>query len=107
MDPDTPTNKEFYCFPLLQKVNFGEGHKIVGNVAELGQWDVERAPSMAWNDGSLWTLDLEMPVGSNLEFKVGQMMQQNTSAGMAFRLDPFLSANSCSFNGLNPEHRQR
>ena len=57
---------------MLLQINFGEEHKIVGNVAELGKWNIEQAPSMAWNDGSNWTLDLDVPAGSDLEFKVGK-----------------------------------
>lgn len=60
------------------QVNFGEGHKIVGNMAELGQWDVGQAPAMDWNEGSLWTLNLEVPAGSNLEFKVEIHLASNT-----------------------------
>ena len=46
----------------------------MGNVTELGGWKLDDAPSMEWNEGSLWTLDLEIPAGSTLEFKVSLYM---------------------------------
>ena len=51
---------------------FGEAHKIVGSAAELGGWDVDNAPVMLWNEGYVWTLDLDVdvPAESQLEFKV-------------------------------------
>ncbi len=59
---------------MYAKVNFGEGHKIVGSIAELGEWRVDQAPTMDWNEGSNWTLDLELPAGSKLEFKVSDIL---------------------------------
>ena len=47
----------------------------MGNVAELGGWKIDDAPSMEWNEGSFWTLDLELPAGSDLEFKVSPTRQ--------------------------------
>ena len=52
------------------KVGYGESHKIVGSAAELGDWNVDSAPHMSWSEGDFWTLDLDVPVGTELEFKV-------------------------------------
>ena len=48
---------------------FGEVHKIVGGHASLGDWNVDAAPAMQWSDGDVWSLDVTVPNGSNLEFK--------------------------------------
>ena len=49
---------------------FGEVHKIVGGHPSLGDWDINAAPAMEWSDGDVWSLDVSVPAGSNLEFKV-------------------------------------
>ena len=52
------------------QVSFGEGHKVVGGHPSLGNWDVTNAPLMQWNDGNVWTLEVQLPEGSDIEFKV-------------------------------------
>ncbi len=56
-------------FSLALQVAFGEVHKIVGGHASLGDWNVDAAPAMQWSDGDVWSLDVTVPNGSNLEFK--------------------------------------
>lgn len=52
------------------QVSFGESHKVVGGHPSLGDWDVSNAPQMQWNDGNIWTLEVQLPEGSDIEFKV-------------------------------------
>lgn len=52
------------------QIEYGEEHRIVGNVSQLGEWDVGRAPKMRWHDGDIWSLELDLPVDQTLEFKV-------------------------------------
>ncbi len=52
------------------QVAFGETHKLVGAHPHLGGWNPDAAPSMSWSDGDVWTLDLDLPPGEDLEFKV-------------------------------------
>ena len=52
------------------QVSFGESHKVVGGHPSLGDWDVSNAPQMQWNDGNVWTLEVQLPEGSDIEFKV-------------------------------------
>ena len=52
------------------QVSFGESHKVVGGHPSLGDWDVANAPQMQWNDGNVWTLEVQLPEGSDIEFKV-------------------------------------
>ena len=40
----------------------------MGNL--LGDWDTGSAPAMTWNDGHVWTLEVDLPQGSELQFKV-------------------------------------
>ena len=54
----------------MWQVAFGESHKIVGGHPSLGSWDVGAAPFMHWSDGNIWTLDIDVPAGQGLEFKV-------------------------------------
>ncbi|KAK9806472.1 hypothetical protein WJX73_000758 [Symbiochloris irregularis] len=56
-------------FSTTREVGFGESHKIVGGHPSLGSWDVGSAPTMNWNDGNVWTLDVDVPGGEGLEFK--------------------------------------
>ena len=55
---------------MVPQVSFGESHKVVGGHPCLGDWDVSNAPQMQWNDGNVWTLDVQLPEGSDIEFKV-------------------------------------
>jgi hypothetical protein len=43
----------------------------VGNRRELGQWNVEEALELDWNQGDVWSVTIPMPVGKPVEFKVG------------------------------------
>ena len=52
------------------QVSFGESHKVVGGHPSLGNWDLGSAPQMQWNDGNIWTLEVQLPEGSDIEFKV-------------------------------------
>ena len=69
------TAKAKVHFRIQQQVNFGDVHKIVGNTRELGRWKVDKAPEMAWTDGDVWTLDIDVPAETNLEFKVHHVIQ--------------------------------
>jgi hypothetical protein len=53
------------------QIAYGEVHKIVGGHPSLGDWNVDAAPAMQWSDGDVWSLDVSMPAGTSLEFKVG------------------------------------
>lgn len=56
------------CYHI--QVSFGESHKVVGGHPSLGDWDVSNAPQMQWSDGNVWTLEVQLPEGSDIEFKV-------------------------------------
>lgn len=48
---------------------FGEALKVVGANPEVGEWQVEAAPTLEWSEGDVWTVDLKIPAESELTFK--------------------------------------
>eukprot|EP00775_Hariotina_reticulata_P004056 gene4056-4303_t len=44
--------------------SFGQEVRVVGGAAELGNWDVTKAPVMTWSDGHKWTLTAFLPPGT-------------------------------------------
>jgi len=58
-----------FCHMAAQ-ANFGESLKVVGSNEALGNWDVSRSPSMTWTDGDVWRLELALPPGEQIHFKV-------------------------------------
>lgn len=44
--------------------------KVCGNVEALGAWDLDKAPAMEWSEGHVWSLDLPVPAGVDLEYKL-------------------------------------
>lgn len=61
-------------FHLAQYVTrVGQVMRVVGAPEELGAWDPRRAPDMAWQEGHAWSLDVELPAGVPIEFKVAMV----------------------------------
>lgn len=58
-------------FCTRTQIEYGERFKVVGNLPQLGSWDVAKAPELSWHDGDLWAASLDLPVGVDVEFKVG------------------------------------
>lgn len=50
---------------------------MVGNHGQLGKWNVDRAPTMLWNDGHVWQLEVDLKDGDAVEYKVGARSNQN------------------------------
>jgi hypothetical protein len=42
---------------------------VVGDVDQLGGWELERAPHMVWTEGDVWQATVDMPSGTAAEFK--------------------------------------
>ena len=55
---------------MAMQANFGESLKVVGSNDALGNWDVSSSPSMTWTDGDVWRLELALPAGEQVHFKV-------------------------------------
>ncbi|PSC69113.1 water chloroplastic [Micractinium conductrix] len=52
-----------------QKVKFGEVLRLVGSHPALGNWEVDNGPHMTWQEGHVWTAEVSLPAGAELEFK--------------------------------------
>eukprot|EP00873_Tetraselmis_striata_P021787 jgi/Tetstr1/442051/TSEL_030232.t1 len=57
-------------FKVQQEVPFKTFFKVCGNVEALGAWDLDKAPAMEWSEGHVWSLDLPVPAGVDLEYKL-------------------------------------
>ncbi|KAG0465227.1 hypothetical protein HPP92_019391 [Vanilla planifolia] len=56
---------------MLQKdCDFGEQFLIVGDDAMLGSWDPLNAFPLEWSNGHIWTVELDLPVGRVVKFKL-------------------------------------
>lgn len=69
-DPQKPSGPKIGTMSSLQ-VAFGESLRLVGSDSVLGGWDVAQGPELQWSDGDVWSLDLQVPAGQQLRFKVG------------------------------------
>ena len=55
---------------LAWQAAYGEGLRVVGNLDDLGAWDVAAAPAMHWTEGHVWVADLRLPAAMQAEFKL-------------------------------------
>ena len=56
-------------FAVHKRVEYGQCLRVVGDLQELGGWDVQRAPALAWGEGDVWTGEVALPPGSSPSFK--------------------------------------
>uniref|UniRef100_A0A061RNS8 Phosphoglucan, water dikinase n=2 Tax=Tetraselmis sp. GSL018 TaxID=582737 RepID=A0A061RNS8_9CHLO len=56
-------------FQMPNEVEFGEGHKIVGSCRQLGDWSPDNAAEMQWSEGHVWTAEVALEPGQEVEFK--------------------------------------
>ncbi|EFN52802.1 hypothetical protein CHLNCDRAFT_54232 [Chlorella variabilis] len=56
-------------FTINKKLNFGQQMVLVGDAEALGAWELERAPVLTWSEGDDWRVTLDLPAGSQLEYK--------------------------------------
>ena len=47
------------------RLAFGEHLRVVGSCPELGGWDAQQAPSLAWQEGDNWAAALALPPGQH------------------------------------------
>ncbi|KAK9833233.1 hypothetical protein WJX74_011068 [Apatococcus lobatus] len=67
---DSATKPVSVSFSTHYKAAFGDKLKLVGNHEATGSWDLDDAPEMKWHDGNVWTANLEVPTGTELEYKL-------------------------------------
>lgn len=56
-------------FTIPKKVSFGQSVALVGSKSGLGSWDPKQRLSLSWHDGHRWTVEAELPVGEQVEYK--------------------------------------
>ncbi|KAH8583500.1 starch binding domain-containing [Cryptosporidium sp. chipmunk genotype I] len=59
-------------FGVKFETKFGQELKVVGNIVELGNWNVENGLTMKWTEGSFWTASVKVVPNSrveNIEYK--------------------------------------
>ncbi|BFI24910.1 hypothetical protein MPTK2_1g16100 [Marchantia polymorpha subsp. ruderalis] len=56
-------------FVLQKECHFGQQFNVVGDIAELGEWDPAHAVAMEWSEGHVWTAEVGIPVGLTVKWK--------------------------------------
>lgn len=55
----------------------GQHLKLVGNSPVLGEWDFRAAPAFTWSPEHVWQLELQLPVGEPVDWKIVQAVESN------------------------------
>jgi hypothetical protein len=58
-------------FWLQLRVEFGQSVRIIGGSEEMGEWALARGPAMAWSDGDLWNISLDLEAGGSGDGREG------------------------------------
>eukprot|EP00427_Karlodinium_veneficum_P026599 CAMPEP_0169207364 /NCGR_PEP_ID=MMETSP1016-20121227/13552_1 /TAXON_ID=342587 /ORGANISM="Karlodinium micrum, Strain CCMP2283" /LENGTH=385 /DNA_ID=CAMNT_0009284653 /DNA_START=12 /DNA_END=1170 /DNA_ORIENTATION=- len=58
---------------------YGEDLHLCGSMPALGSWDISNAAPMQWTEPNRWFVDLTLPCGVRIEFKVIRRSQNGTS----------------------------
>ena len=79
--PDAATvDVNTLVFNVVSHLTVGESLVVVGNVAELGGWNVDVGAKMTWTEGDVWTAEVAIPNDSAaVEFK---MVRFNEGSGV-------------------------
>ena len=79
--PDAATvDVNTLVFNVVSHLTVGESLIVVGNVAELGGWNVDVGAKMTWTEGDVWTAEVAIPTDSAaVEFK---MVRFNEGSGV-------------------------
>lgn len=56
-------------FKVQQNVKFGEEILIVGDEQVLGSWSLSKAQKLEWHEGDVWSAQVDLPVGTEIEYK--------------------------------------
>ncbi|GIL93459.1 hypothetical protein Vretimale_12705 [Volvox reticuliferus] len=56
-------------FKVEYKCSYGQSLTLVGNTAPLGNWSFKRGQRMHWSRGDVWTCNVMLPAGSDVECK--------------------------------------
>jgi hypothetical protein len=50
-------------FNIKVKAEFGQALMVVGSCATLGNWNIEQAVRLVWQEGHVWEAGVDMPAG--------------------------------------------
>ncbi|KAJ7964168.1 Phosphoglucan, water dikinase, chloroplastic-like protein [Quillaja saponaria] len=64
-----PSNFVHVKFQLQKECWFGEQFFVVGNDPAIGLWNPTRAIPLNWSEGDIWSVELDIPAGLQIEFK--------------------------------------
>ncbi|RDJ58660.1 hypothetical protein AB723_19525, partial [Acinetobacter baumannii] len=56
-------------FVMVQRAEFGQVFKIVGNSSELGNWEPSAVDNMTWTPGDAWASSVTLRKGVAYEYK--------------------------------------
>ncbi|KAL3701484.1 hypothetical protein R1sor_019506 [Riccia sorocarpa] len=56
-------------FTLQKQCHFGQQFNVVGDIPELGEWDPSRAVPLEWSEEHVWTAQVPIRTGLNVEYK--------------------------------------
>lgn len=51
------------------QVDFGQQVVLVGDVHQLGSWELGNAPHMTWSEGDTWSATVDLPEWATVEYK--------------------------------------
>lgn len=82
---DNPSGTTHVKFQLQKECSFGQHFFIVGDHPMLGLWDPESAIPLTWSEGHVWTLELDIPVGTSIQFK---FILKSSTGDLLWQPDP-------------------
>uniref|UniRef100_A0A7I4F6X4 CBM20 domain-containing protein n=2 Tax=Physcomitrium patens TaxID=3218 RepID=A0A7I4F6X4_PHYPA len=56
-------------FELQRECQFGQQYKVVGDDSQFGDWNPSAAIPLNWTEGHVWTAEVSVPEGKNIEYK--------------------------------------
>lgn len=56
-------------FTKKHHVMYGRALYVVGSVAELGCWNINKAKRLSWGEADNWFVDVSIPNDQNIEYK--------------------------------------
>ncbi|KAK6588960.1 glucan 1 [Cryptosporidium xiaoi] len=75
-------------FSVKYETKFGQELRVVGNIKELGDWDVEKSLSMTWTEGSFWTVSVKILPANNIENIEYKYILIDNNPGNSYRWEP-------------------